>query len=103
VLGKVDDAMLKRLTSGVKLVEGQSHFEQLIEAGGQGANHWYHVVLTEGRHHEVRELWESQGVQVSRLIRVRFGTILLPRGLKAGHYQALSTDNMNSLLRQVGL
>jgi len=103
VLGKVDATMLERLTTGVKLVEGSAHFEQLVEAGGQGANHWYHVVLTEGRHHEVRRLWESQGVTVSRLIRVRFGPITLPSWLKMGHYQALSTDDIRSLSRQVKL
>lgn len=103
VLGKVDEAMLKRLTTGVELAEGLARFKRLVIVGGQGVNHWYHVVLTEGRHREVRRLWESQGVTVSRLIRVRFGPIALPRRLKAGHYQALNKEEIQRLLQQVDL
>lgn len=103
VLGNVDSAMLERLTTGVKLEEGTARFTRLLEAGGQGANHWYHVVLTEGRHHEARRLWESQGVTVSRLIRVRFGPITLPSWLKMGHYRALDDNEVRSLSRQVKL
>ena len=103
VLGEVEDAILKRLRKGVELDDGPAHFDALVDAGGEGANHWYHVVLREGRNREVRRMWESQGVTVSRLMRVRFGPIGLPRMLRPGHYRELETDEINLLRRAVGL
>lgn len=84
ILGKVDDAMLARLKQGVILEDGPAHFDSVVDAGGTGANHWYHVVLKEGRNREVRRLWEAVGVKVSRLIRVRFGPVSLPPHFHAG-------------------
>lgn len=84
VLGKVPDEALERLKKGVILEDGPAKFESILDAGGEGANHWYHVVLREGRYREVRRLWESQGFQISRLIRIRFGPVTLPRNLRAG-------------------
>jgi len=103
ILGKVDDAMLKRLTTGILLEDGSARFNQILDAGGVGANHWYHVVLQEGRHREVRRLWESQGVVVSRLIRIRFGPVSLPKGLRAGEYAMVEADLEKILLQWVGL
>lgn len=103
VLGEVNDELLSRLTHGVELEDGVARFNTIRDAGGQGANHWYHVTLNEGRNREVRRLWESQGVKVSRLIRVRFGFITLRRGLKAGAFDELNRDSLNELRLLVGL
>jgi len=103
VLGQVDEAMIQRLLEGVVLEDGEAKFERILDAGGQGANHWYHVVLQEGRKREVRRLWESQGLQVSRLIRIRYGAVTLPRGLREGHQQALTPAELAPLYQSVGL
>jgi 23S rRNA pseudouridine2605 synthase len=103
VLGEVDADMLKRLQQGVELEDGLAHFDAIADAGGDGANHWYHVILREGRNREVRRLWESQGVQVSRLMRVRYGAITLPRGQRPGRWEDLPEEVVNDLRRSVGL
>lgn len=103
ILGEVNDDMLKRLKSDIQLEEGPARFTRIVEAGGDGANHWYHVTLQEGRKREVRRLWESQGVTVSRLIRIRFGPVWLPKGLRAGRYVELDSETENKLLEQVNL
>lgn len=97
VLGKVEDPILEQLKKGVMLEDGLAKFEYITDAGGEGANHWYHVVLREGRYREVRRLWESQGFQVSRLIRVRFGPVALPRHLRAGHSMDLESVELSKL------
>jgi 23S rRNA pseudouridine2605 synthase len=84
VLGVVDDKIIRQLKKGVELEDGMAAFSEVVDAGGTGANHWYHVILKEGRHREARRLWESQGVTVSRLIRIRFGNVTLPRLLRPG-------------------
>ena len=103
ILGNVDQTMLKRLRAGIQLEDGMAHFQKIVDAGGSGANHWYHVILSEGRKHEVRRLWESQGVTVSRLIRIRFGPILLPQKLRAGHHLELDSEKQKALLELVNL
>lgn len=103
VLGKVDENIVQRLRTGVKLVDGMAAFTQIEERGGSGANHWYHVVLKEGRNREVRRLWESQGIIVSRLLRVRFGTISLPKDLPRGQARELKSSEIQQLVRLVGL
>lgn len=103
ILGEVTDAMLKQLQQGVELEDGKAAFTSIQDAGGTGANHWYHVTLKEGRNRAVRRLWESQGVKVSRLIRVRFAQIQLPRLLPMGRWQEMSLEEINALAKQVNL
>jgi len=103
VSGKVDDDMLLRLKTGVTLDDGPARFDAIVDAGGQGFNHWYHVVLREGRNREVRRLWDAVGVQVSRLIRVRYGAIVLPRDLRQGKTVELDADAVVQLGALVGL
>ena len=103
VLGNIGDDMLERLKQGVELDDGPAHFNSIADAGGEGANHWYHVTLSEGRNRIVRRLWESQNVAVSRLIRIRFGNILLPPHIKARTYTELTPEERDKLLVMVGL
>lgn len=101
LLGTVDKAMIKRLREGVVLDDGVSRFDEIQFQGGKGANSWYHVTLHSGKNREVRRLWDSQGITVSRLIRVRFGTIALPRDLKAGESRELPKSVVESLFAWV--
>ena len=103
ILGKVSDAMLARLQEGVMLEDGPAHFDAVMEAGGTGANHWYHVILKEGRNREVRRLWEAVGVKVSRLIRVRYGTISLPPHFHARRFIEADEATIKDLYQSAGL
>ena len=103
ILGKVDDAMLERLKRGVMLDDGMANFDAIIDAGGEGINHWFHVILKEGRNREVRRLWESQGVKISRLMRVRYGPITLRKGLRRGQMEELDDRDVATLLRAAGI
>jgi len=103
VLGEVDGLMMENLLRGVELDDGPARFGSIVDAGGTGANHWYHVTIGEGRNREVRRLWESQGVQVSRLLRIRFGPILLDSKLAAGGFRDLEPGEINELRRAAGL
>jgi 23S rRNA pseudouridine2605 synthase len=103
VLGTVTPAMIERLKGGVLLDDGEARFDDVVDAGGSGANHWYHVILREGRNREVRRLWDAVGVTVSRLIRVRYGPIALPREQRGGHWWELSPVEVNQLLVIAGL
>jgi len=103
LLGKVDMEMLKRLIKGVELDDGLARFAAIEESGGSGANHWYHVIIKEGRNREVRRLWESQGVKVSRLSRVRYGPVILERGLRPGKTRELTASERKQLYEAAGL
>lgn len=103
IFGEVDEAMLQRLRAGVKLEDGPAKFQKITYRGGEGRNHWFHVVLSEGRNREVRRLWESQEVQVSRLIRVRYGDMELKRQLPLGGWEELGLPDVNYYRKLVGL
>jgi 23S rRNA pseudouridine2605 synthase len=103
VLGEVSNEMLLRLQEGVELEDGKANFLRIKDVGGEGANHWYHVVLAEGRNREVRRLWETQGVKISRLIRIRYGSIELPRYLRTGHHKELEVRELRKLYESVNM
>lgn len=96
VYGEVDPEVLKRLKQGVALEDGLSQFEEIVFAGGTGKNQWYHVTLRRGKNREVRRLWESQGLTVSRLTRVRFGSLKLSRHLKPGRWEEVPVELVES-------
>jgi len=103
LLGEVGMAVLERLIQGVQLEDGLARFTAIEESGGSGANHWYHVIIKEGRNREVRRLWESQGVTVSRLSRVRYGPVILERKLRPGRSRLLSSKELKQLYQAAGL
>lgn len=103
VFGNIDEAMLQRLHKGVQLEDGPANFKQIKVVGGTGLNQWFDVTLTEGRNREVRRLWESQGVEVSRLIRIRYGNIKLDKGLPRGGWEEMGLEQVNYLRELVGL
>jgi 23S rRNA pseudouridine2605 synthase len=103
VLGEVTPEQLTALQQGITLDDGIAKFVTICDAGGSGANHWYHVTLLEGRNREVKRLWAAIGIQVSRLHRIRYGPIALPRSVKLGKSQELDKETTDLLLRTVGL
>ena len=103
VLGEVTLEDRRQLTTGIQLEDGPASFEQVVEAGGDGANRWYHVVLKEGRKREVRRLWEALGHTVSRLIRVRYGPVRLARELRPGKWRELTFGELAELYRGAGM
>lgn len=105
VLGEASDIALKQLRLGVELEDGPAKFDSIESADGEsgGVNHWYHVTLKEGRNREVRRLWEAVGLTVSRLSRVHFDVVQLPRELHRGQFQWASLGQVNRLLERVGL
>ncbi len=98
VLGTATDEQLQTLRDGVELEDGFAKFTDIVESGGEGANHWYHVVLMEGKNREVRRLWESQGLVVSRLIRVRYGPYFLEPKRRVGNVWELEQKEIDSLV-----
>lgn len=101
IQGDVTPVMLKQLKKGVKLEDCVARFESIVDAGGEGTNHWYHVIVREGRNRIVRRLWESQEVTVSRLMRIRYGSIALPRTLRRGQWLELSPNEVSDLLQEL--
>ncbi|KTD15640.1 ribosomal large subunit pseudouridine synthase B (Pseudouridylate synthase) [Legionella gratiana] len=98
VHGQVTPEALNNLLNGVELDDGIAKFSRLEFRGGESTNSWYHVTLNEGRNREVRRLWESQGVEVSRLIRIRYGTLTMPRYLSRGQHYELSPTEVSEFL-----
>ncbi|WP_201582603.1 23S rRNA pseudouridine(2605) synthase RluB [Psychrobacter jeotgali] len=103
VLGEVTPDIARNLTSGVMLEDGMAQFEDIKEGGGEGVNKWYHVKLKEGRNREVRRLFESQGLKVSRLLRTSYGSIALPKELRTGRFLELDKKEINTLTDLVDL
>ena len=97
IRGNASESDIKKMLKGVELEDGNAHFEQISDGGGTGANHWFHVIVKEGRNRLVRRIWESQGYTVSRLIRIRFGNVYLPSGLKRGRHVELTEDDISAL------
>ncbi|WP_454255699.1 23S rRNA pseudouridine(2605) synthase RluB [Pseudomonas sp. Marseille-Q8238] len=104
VRGEVTEEMIEQLKAGVMLEDGPAKFTDIKEApGGEGFNHWYHCVVMEGRNREVRRLWESQGLVVSRLKRVRFGPVFMTSDLPMGRWREMGQREVDILSEEVGL
>jgi 23S rRNA pseudouridine2605 synthase len=103
ILGETAPETLRRLTEGIELEDGPARFDRVSDAGGAGANHWYQAVLREGRNREVRRLWEAAGCRVSRLIRIRYGSVTLGPRLFAGHWRELTEEETGGLLALAGM
>lgn len=103
VMGEVDEEMIERLKEGVMLEDGPARFTDIVSSGGEGINRWFHVCLLEGRNREVRRLWESQGVRVNRLKRVRFGPVFLGAEVPVGRWREMNQQELDVLSAEVGL
>ncbi|MBD1581669.1 23S rRNA pseudouridine(2605) synthase RluB [Pseudoalteromonas sp. S16_S37] len=103
VFGDVTNETLKNLTKGVELDDGPAKFLKIKPMGGEGINKWFNVTLTEGRNREVRRLWQSQDVEVSRLIRIRYGKLELNKRLPQGGWEELELEDVNYLRKSVKL
>lgn len=101
--GRATEEQLVRLKKGVRLEDGLARFTDIQPAGHSGENSWYHVVITEGRNREVRRLWASQDLQVSRLKRVRYGAAFLPKRMRTGEFKDLSPRDHQVLREDSGL
>lgn len=102
VAGRASPRQLEALLQGVELEDGPARFLRIQDAGGAGLNHWYHVVLTEGRNREVRRLWASQGLAVNRLLRIRYGNCRLPRDKRPRQFWELAQQDIQALRRAAG-
>ena len=103
VMGDVQPKNLEAMLKGVVLDDGMARFTDIQEGAGDGINRWYYVVLMEGRNREVRRLWESQGLTVSRLKRVRYGEVFIPSKVKQGQWVEMERKEVKSLYRMAGL
>lgn len=97
VLGALSNEEKAKLLGGVRLEDGVAQFGAIVDGGGEGANCWYRVTISEGRNREVRRMFEAVGHAVSRLIRIRYGAMLLPRGLKRGAWMELDAIDIGAL------
>lgn len=102
IQGDVDDDMLRNLREGVMLDDGVARFTDIVEGAGESRNKWFYCVVMEGRNREVRRLWESQGVKVSRLKRVRYGNIFIPSHVRVGQWQELTEREIADLCKTAG-
>lgn len=102
-LGELEEGMRQKLLSGVELGDGLAQFSKIADGGGEGINKWYRVIIGEGRNREVRRMFEAIGLTVSRLIRTRYGSMVLPRGLKRGRWEEMEENAVRELLDLCGL
>lgn len=103
LLGKLKPEQIERLKAGIQLDDGPARCLSVEDEGGEGVNHWYRIVLAEGRNRVVRRLFEALGMTVSRLMRVRFGSLRLPPRLKRGQWRELEPDEVSEVLRDAGV
>ena len=102
-LGELEEGMRQKLLSGVELDDGLAQFNKIADGGGDGANRWYRVTISEGRNREVRRMFESVGLTVSRLIRTRYGALTLPSNLKRGRWEEMEEHAVRALMVAHGL
>lgn len=102
-LGELEEGMRQKLLSGVELDDGPANFNKISDGGGEGANRWYRVIISEGRNREVRRMFEAVGLTVSRLIRTRYGMMTLPSSLKRGRWDELDERAVRGLMAASGL
>lgn len=103
IFGEVTPEQLTNLKEGVTLDDGPARFSDIVASGGSEGNHWFHVTILEGRNREVRRLWASQGLTVSRLKRVRYGAVFLPKRLHMGDWSELTAKDHKVMREDVGL
>jgi 23S rRNA pseudouridine2605 synthase len=103
VVGELSSEQMQQSCRQIVLEDGPAHFESIRDMGGEGTNHWYQVVLKEGRNREVRRMFQAMNILVGRLIRVRFGPVSLPPRLRRGQLQELDSEQVHQLMRLVGL
>ena len=103
VLGELTESQKQQLVDGVTLDDGVAKFSRIEDAGGQGSNRWYRVVIAEGRNREVRRMFAAVGLEVSRLIRIRYGVVQLPRTLARGRYSELSPEWVQAWMHDLGI
>jgi len=103
VHGEVPDETLEELKAGVELDDGPAHFDEITVISRGGSHSWFRVVIREGRNREVRRLWDSRGFLVSRLKRIRYGSVVLPRGLRRGDCEPLEDAAVEELRERAGL
>jgi 23S rRNA pseudouridine2605 synthase len=101
VMGEVSPEMIQSMYGGIIIEDHLCRFTDIQYYAGEGINQWYHVVLMEGRNREVRKIWESQGLKVSRLKRVRFGPIFIPSTVRKGQFQELSKNEIDKLRKTI--
>ena len=101
VYGDITTKNIQQLVKGVQLEDGFARFEDIVDSGGRGSNRWFHVVVAHGRNRIVRRLWESQGLQVSRLSRVRFGNVFLNKELAQGRCKEVAGNLKSDLLELI--
>jgi 23S rRNA pseudouridine2605 synthase len=102
-LGELEEGMRQKLLAGVELEDGLAQFSKIADGGGEGVNKWYRVTIGEGRNREVRRMFETIGLTVSRLIRTRYGALTLPKTLKRGRWEEMDEHAVRDLLNLSGL